>query len=183
VRWWLRSLAVGAVVGLASGLIVGGLVGRVFMRLLFLAQKDTRGIERAMGAIIGDFTAGGTLFIGIFGGFIGLVLGIAYVAGRALMPRGLWRRELWFVLATCGLLLGLIIRLNREDFAILPVTLSLLLIAGSVLVTALPVPLLVERFAPDRARNPGPAARGVLLVGAVAIAVYAAWGIALAYSA
>jgi hypothetical protein len=183
VRWWLRSVAIGAVVGLVVGLVVGGTLGRVFMRLLFLARKDALGFETAMGAIVGEFTAGGTIFICLFGAFIGLVLGIAYVAARALMPRRLWRRELWFVLATCGLMLGFIIRLNREDFAILPVTLSLLLIVGSVLVTALPVPVLVERFAPDRDRNPGRAARGVLRLGAVAIAAYAASGIALAYSA
>jgi hypothetical protein len=102
VRWWLKGLAVGAVVGLGVGFFVGDTLGRVFMRLLFLA---------------------------------------------------------------------------------LPVTLGLLLIAVSVVVAALPVPLLVERFAPDRRRDPGPAARRVLGIGAFAIAVYAASGIILAYSA
>jgi hypothetical protein len=183
VRWWLRGFLVGAVVGLAAGLVVGGTLGRVFMRLLFLARKDTLGFETAMGAIIGDFTAGGTIFICLFGGFMGLLLGVGYVAGRALMPLRLWQRELWFGLAACGLMLGLLSRVNREDFAVLPVTLSLLLIGGSVLVTALPVPLLVERFAPDRERNPGVAARRVLGLGAIAIGVYAATGIAVAYSA
>ena len=183
MRWWLRSFAVGAVVGLGAGLVVGGTVGRVFMRLLFLARKDSLGLETAMGAIIGDFTAGGTIFICFFGALMGLLLGVAYVAGRALMPPRLWRRKLLFVLAACGLMLGFIIRLNREDFAVLPVTLSLLLIAASVLVTALPVPFLVERFAPDRDRNPGVAARSVLGLSAVAIAVYAVSGIAVAYSA
>jgi hypothetical protein len=183
VRWWLRSLAVGAVVGLAAGFVVGGTLGRVFMRLLFLARKDTLGLETAMGAVIGDFTAGGTIFICVFGAVLGLLLGIVYAAARMLMPPTLWRRELLFVLATCGLMLGLLVRVNRDDFAVLPVTLSLVLIAASVVATALPVPLLVERFAPDRDRNPGPAARRVLGLGGLAIAVYAASGIALAYSA
>jgi len=183
VRWWLRSLAVGAVVGLAAGFVVGGTLGRVFMRLLFLARKDTLGFETAMGAIIGQFTAGGTIFICVFGAFLGLLLGVAYVAARVLLPLSLWRREVAFVLATCGLMLGLLVRLNRDDFAVLPVTLSLLLVVGSVVVTALPVPFLVERFAPDRERSPGRAVRGALGLGAVAIAVYAATGIALAYSA
>jgi hypothetical protein len=183
VRWWLKNLAVGAVVGLAVGFVVGGALGRVFMRLLFLTRKDTLGFETAMGAIIGQFTAGGTVFICIFGAFLGLLLGVAYVAARVLMPLSLWRREVSFVAATCGLMLGLLVRVNRDDFAVLPVTLSLLLIVGSVLVTALPVPFLVERFAPDRERRPGSAARRVRALGAVAIVVYAASGIALAYSA
>jgi hypothetical protein len=183
VRWWLRSFAVGAVVGLVAGFVIGGTLGRVFMRLLFLARKDTLGFETAMGAIIGKFTAGGTIFICVFGAFLGLLLGVAYVATRVLMPLSLWRREVSFVVATCGLMLGLLVRVNRDDFAILPVTLSLLLIVGSVVVTALPVPFLVERFAPDRERERGSAARRVRVLGAVAIAVYAASGIALAYSA
>lgn len=33
---------------------------------------------------------------------------------------------------------------------------SLLLIVGSVALTAIPVPIPVKRFAPDRARSPGP---------------------------
>ena len=76
MRWWLRSLFVGAAVGLAVGFVVGGTLGRVFMRLLFLAHEDTLGFETAMGAIVGDFTAGGTTFIFIFGGAMGLVLGL-----------------------------------------------------------------------------------------------------------
>ncbi len=55
-----RSIGVGAGVGLAVGLVVGGTLGRVFMRLLFLAREDTLGFETAMGAIVGDFTGGGT---------------------------------------------------------------------------------------------------------------------------
>jgi hypothetical protein len=183
MRWWLRSFGVGALVGLVTGLVVGGTAGRVFMRLVFLAREDARGFETAMGASIGDFTAGGTLFIAIFGAAVGLLFGLAYVAGRTFLPSRLWVRELSFVLAACGLLLGLLVRINREDFALLPVTLSLVLIVASVLVTALPVPLLVERFAPDRARSPGTAARTVLGVSGVAIAVYAATGIAIAYTA
>lgn len=182
MRWWLRNLAIGAAIGLSVGLVVGGTLGRVFMRLLFLAREDTLGFETAMGGIIGDFTAGGTVFICVFGALMGLVLGLAYVGVRALMPSRLrWRVSL-FVLAAGGLMLGLIVRGNREDFAILPVTLSLLLIAGSVVLTAIPVPVLIERFAPDRERSPGVAARAALGLGAVAVTVYAATAITAVYS-
>lgn len=182
MRWWLRSLAVGAAVGFSVGLVVGGALGRVFMRILFLAKEDTLGFETAMGAIIGDFTGGGTFFICLFGAFMGFLLGLAYACVRGLMPSQVWWRESLFVLGAGGLMLGVVIRGNRDDFAILPVTLSLLLIAVSVVITALPVPILVERFAPDRDRNPGPAGYAVVGVGVAAIAVYAILAIAAAYA-
>jgi hypothetical protein len=182
VRWWLRSLVIGATVGFVVGLAVGGTLGRVFMRILFLAREDTLGFETAMGAILGDFTAGGTMFIGAFGATMGLVLGLVYVCVRALLPSRIWWRVSLFVFAASGLLLGVIIRDNRDDFSILPVTLSLLLIVGSVVLTAIPVPVLVERFAPDRDRSPGLAAHAVVGFGVVAIAVYATLAIAAAYA-
>ena len=181
--WWLRSLATGAAVGLGVGFVVGGTLGRIFMRILFLSREDTRGFETAMGAIVGDLTGGGTLFICAFGAVMGLGLGLAYVCLRAFVPsRGWWRGSL-FVYSATGLMLGLLVRVNRDDFAILPVTLSLFLIVASVAVTAVPVPILVERFAPGHDRSPGPVARAAVGVGAVAIAVFAATAIATAYSA
>ena len=132
MRFWFRSLAVGALVGLGIGFVVGGTLGRIFMRVLFFTRQDTRGIETAMGAIIGELTSGGTVFICIFGAIMGVGLGLAYVGLRALLPStARWRAPL-FVCAASGLMLGFLVRINREDFALLPVTLSLLLIAGSV---------------------------------------------------
>jgi len=181
VRWWLRSLAVGAAVGLVVGFVVGGALGRVFMRIIFLAKHDTLGLETAMGAIIGDFTSGGTLFICLFGGVMGVLLGLAYVCVRALMPSRTRWREAIFVVAATGLMLAIMIDGNREDFAILPVTLSLLLMVGSVVLTALPVPILIERFAPDRERRPGAVANAVMGLGIVAIGVYATTAVITVY--
>ena len=152
------------------------------MRILFLSREDTRGFETAMGAIVGDLTGGGTLFICAFGAVMGLGLGLAYVCLRAFVPRGRWRGSL-FVYSATGLMLGLLIHVNRDDFAILPVTLSLFLIVASVAVTAVPVPILVERFAPGHDRSPGPVARTMVGAGMVAIAVFAATAISTAYSA
>lgn len=182
MRWWLRSLALGAGIGFAVGLIVGGLLGRAFMRVLALAEDDSLGFETAMGAIVGELTAAGTAFIAFFGAGIGLALGLAYSVVRTLLPSRLWVRELVFVTGASALLVGSILRDNREDFALLPVTLSVVLVAGSVALTAAPVPLLVERLAPDRGRRPGPAAYALVGVGLVAAGVYAVLGIVDAYS-
>ena len=182
MRWWLRNLAVGAAIGLAVGAVVGGTLGRVFMRIVFLAEGDALGFETAMGAIVGEFTARGTASIYGSGATAGLVLGLAYAIGRTLLPLGTRRRTILFTLGTSAFMLGLIVRENREDFTFLPVTLSLLLVVASVALTAAPVPILVERVDPDRMRQPGRLAHGVVVLAMTGFAVFALTGIMIAYA-
>lgn len=182
MRWWLRSLATGAAVGLAVGLVVGGTLGRIFMRLVFLAEDDAIGFQTAMGAIVGEFTGAGTAAIYVFGAIAGVALGLAYAIGRTLLPSGTQLRTILFTVGTTAFMLGQIVRGNREDFVVLPVTLSLLLVVGSVALTALPVPMLVERFAPDRKRQPGRVAQSVVGLGMTGFAVFAVTGIMIAYA-
>ena len=87
-----------------------------------------------------------------------------------------------FTLGTTAFMLGQIVRGNREDFTFLPVTLSLLLVGGSVALTAAPVPILVERLAPDGHRQPGRLAHGVVVLGMTGFAVFALTGIMVAYA-
>ena len=181
-RSWFRNLAIGAGVGLAVGLVVGGTVGRIFMRVLFLVEEGNNGFATAMGAIIGDFTGGGTAFIYIFGTIAGIALGLAYTAGRMLLPSGVRLRVIVFTLGTTAFMVGQITRANRDDFALLPVTFSLLLIVVSVALTAAPVPFLIERLAPDRQRTPGRLARGVVVLGMTGFALFGVSGIVIAYS-
>ena len=56
------------------------------------------------------------------------------------------------------------------------------LIVGSVALTAVLVPILVERFHPDRERKPGRLAQGVVALGMTGFAVFGLTGIMLAYS-
>lgn len=160
------------------GFLVGSVLGRIFMRIIFLAGEATLGFETALGAVLGDVTAGGTLVVGVAGGFFGLVLGHGCVALRPLLPSALWVRELVFVLAATVLLLARTSRGNREDFSLLPLTPSLALIAGSVALTAVPAPLLVERLAPDRERSPGVIAQAAVGLGLAGSGVSAALAIA-----
>ena len=182
MRWWFRSVLSGAAVGLAVGLVVGGTLGRVFMRVLFLAREDTLGFQTAMGAIVGEFTGPGTLAIYVFGAFSGIALGVAYALGRTLLPSGTAIRTAIFTLGATSFMLGQIVRGNREDFAVLPVTLSLALIVGSVALTAAPLPLLVERVAPDRERRPGRLTGALVALGMCGFAAFAATGITIAYA-
>ena len=183
MRWWIRNLAVGAAVGLAVGVVVGGTLGRVYMRLVFLAEHDALGFRTAMGAIVGQFTRGGTTFIYLFAGFAGVLLGVSYAAARPLLPSGTRGRTIVFVLGATAFMLGQIARSNREDFTFLPVTRSLVLTAGAVALTAVFVPVLVERVQPDRARRPGRLAQGILTLGMTGFAVFGLTGILIAYAA
>ncbi len=178
----LRTLVVGAGVGLLVGVVVGGTVGRIFMRILFLVNEGNRGFETARGAIIGDLTRAGTGSIYGFAAFAGLVLGLAYTVGRTLLPSRTGLRTAVFTIGTTAFMLGEIVRDNRADFGFLPVSLSLILVAVSVAVTAAPVPLLVERFAPDRQRAPGRVARAIVVIGMTGFVLYAVTGIVIAYS-
>ncbi len=182
MRFWACNLAIGAGVGLVVGLVVGGTVGRIFMRILFLTREENTGFATAMGAIIGDFTRAGTFGIYGFAAIAGVALGLAYAAARTLMPSRVRLRVLVFTIGTTAFMVGQITRANRDDFSFLPVTFSLLLIVVSVALTAAPVPLLVERLAPDRQRTPGRLARGVVALGMTGFALFAVSGVVIAYS-
>ncbi len=110
------------------------------------------------------------------------MLGLGYAAGRTLLPSGTLLRAIVFTLGTTAFMLGQIVRGNRDDFAFLPVTFSLLLIVVSVALTAAPVPLLVERFAPDRGRSPGRLARSAVVLGMTGFMLFAVSGVVIAYS-
>jgi uncharacterized membrane protein (UPF0136 family) len=182
MRWWLRNLAAGAAAGFAVGLVGGGTLGRVYMRLVFLAEDGALGFETAMGAIVGEFTSGGTASVYGFGAIVGLALGLAYAVTRRLLPDGLAWRTALFVTGTTAFMTGQIVRANRDDFSFLPVTLSLALTAGSVALTALPLPWLVERLAPDRPHQRGVVARGLVVAGMTAFVGFGVTGIVIAYS-
>jgi hypothetical protein len=163
IGWWLRSLAVGALAGGAVGFVVGGLLGRAFMRALALAEEDALGLSTAMGAIVGDLTAGGTFFVFFFGALAGVGLGIGYAAARPLLPSGVvWRTPL-FTLGATALLVPVIVDGNLD-------------------LTALPVPLIVERLAPDRERHPGIVSYAIVGLGLAATSVNAALAISSAYA-
>jgi hypothetical protein len=163
------------------GLVVGGTLGRAVMRLVFLAKQDALGFQTSMGAIVGEFTAGGTGFVYFFGALSGLLLGLAYAVGRTFLPSGTRMRTAVFTLGTTAFMLGQIVRGNREDFTFLPVTVSLLLVAGAVALTAAPVPVLVERLAPDRERDPGPVRQGLVAIALTGFSLFAITGLLIAY--
>ncbi len=182
-NYWGRRFLIGATAGLVIGLVVGGTLGRVYMRLVFLAEDDSLGFPTAMGAIVGTFSTDGTIAIGVFGAIAGTALGLSYAAAGLLLPPGVLARTTIFVVGTTAFLTGQIVRANEDDFAILPVTLSLALTATAVALTALPLPWVVERLVPVRRKSWRPyLSRTVVAVGMAGTIAYGVSGIVIAYS-
>lgn len=75
----LRHVALIGIAGVIAGLLVGGIGGRIFMRLsAMIAPERAIGAFTENGAVVGEITFGGTvaliLFVGIFAGAFGAVI-------------------------------------------------------------------------------------------------------------
>ena len=93
--WGLtRHAAIGGIAGVVTGLLVGGVGGRLFMRAAGAAAREAaQGATTEAGFSVGEITLGGTLsfiiFVGIFSGAAGAFL---YLIFRPWLARaGRWR--------------------------------------------------------------------------------------------
>jgi len=89
----LRSLAVAMLSGFVAGAIAGGVGSRIAMRIVAITAGDAdQGAITDAEATVGEITAGGTIFLIMFGGFIGVLGGVAYLGARRwLADAGSWR--------------------------------------------------------------------------------------------
>ena len=84
----LRDIARGGLAGLAVGIVVGGIGGRLAMRLIALLIPESTGRFTENGARIGDITLGGTFALLLFGGvFAGIFVGTIWVVVSPWLPR------------------------------------------------------------------------------------------------
>jgi len=157
-EWTARTLARGMAPGLVAGVIVGGLGSRLAMRVLATTSPLARGFETDFGATVGEITAGGTLFLLILGGLLGMIGGILYLAIRGVLPRNAWLAGVAFGVVLLALSGRLLVDPNNLDFVILsPLPVAVALFSALPLVFGLVfVPL---------ARWMEPAILGTRLVG------------------
>jgi hypothetical protein len=156
----LRDIAVGGLAGLFAGVIIGGIGGRIVMRLAAMIVPDAAGLATENGEIVGAVTLPGTLALLFFGGVLaGVVAGTIWVVARPWLPPG--RRERLFASIVLALAFGtiLLIEADNPDFLILrhhPVVVGMLVlliaITGPAVALAdawldgrLPVPLSLRR--------------------------------------
>jgi hypothetical protein len=124
-----RDIARGGIGGLAVGVVVGGLGGRVAMRLVALLIPDASGSFTENGNRIGDITLGGSLGLIIFAGlFVGIFVGVIWVVVSPWLPRSLGLRTLAAVPLAIGLGAFGLIQGNNPDFSVLGYEASVILV-------------------------------------------------------
>ena len=171
----LRDIARGGLAGLAVGIVVGGLGGRLAMRLIALIVPESTGRFTENGNRIGDITLGGTFALLIFGGlFAGIFLAVIWVVVSPWLPRSLGPRVVAAIPLAIGLgAFGVIVGSNT-DFIVLgfepSVVVVLLAFVGLVGASMAVVDAWLDRRLPRPRSSRSPEAGGYLaisLVGAV----------------
>jgi hypothetical protein len=161
--WRRRGLAFG--IGASVGLLVGGVGGRLAMRLIADADPSAFGLGTASGATIGTVTVGGTLSVVVQTGILGGGLfGLTYLWIRRCLPR--WR-ALAYGLALTIVATGINVGGNLHDFEILPRLLSVSLFATLFFAYGVITALLIDRAVP-RADERAPSVMRLALIGLVA---------------
>jgi hypothetical protein len=119
----VRHVAIAGIAGLVTGIVVGGIGGRLFMRIAGAAARDTaQGATTEAGFTVGEVTFGGTvaliLFIGVFVGIVGAAL---YLIFRPWLSwAGRWRGVAFgVVLLAVGSATSDVMNPDNVDFLIL----------------------------------------------------------------
>ena len=115
----LRDIARGGISGAIVGIVVGGLGGRVVMRIVAILHPDAVGALTENGNRIGDVTVGGTLFLVLFGLILCALAGALWVIVGPWIPgntgaRALLTAGIAIAIGTPELIIG-----RNPDFVIL----------------------------------------------------------------
>ena len=115
----LRDIARGGLAGAVAGVFVGGIGGRIVMRLAALVHSSAVGAITENGNRIGEISLGGTLFLLVFGLIFGLMAGGLWVIASPWIPGRTTTRA--FLTAGVAILIGtpLVIIGGNPDFMIL----------------------------------------------------------------
>lgn len=81
-----RTLAIGALSGALAGVVIGGGLGRLTMRLLAATSPAARGGVTDAGAVVGRISLSGTLELAGFTTGAGLTAGLVYLVMRRALP-------------------------------------------------------------------------------------------------
>lgn len=143
----LGSGAIGAIAGAISGLLWGGVGGRIAMRVVFLTSNDSvRGLTSDDGFEIGQITTA-TIFLLIFTSVLGAVLGALYGLLRMFTAGPTWAVAMGVTLATAAGGGASIVHADGVDFRFLdPLWLTIGLFIVLPAGWALTVVLLTERL-------------------------------------
>ena len=93
-RWWLgleptvRLLSATIIIGAATGAVIGGLGGRLAMRMLFLTSDEAvKGLTSDDGFEIGRFSLGDTAGLVVVTSLIGVIAALLFLVARPFVSR------------------------------------------------------------------------------------------------
>lgn len=116
----LRTMAAATAVGLALGLLLGGIGSRLAMRALFLtSDPSVRGLVSDDGFRIGQFNAAATLSLLVVGTVIGVIGAIVYLAVRPFLVGPGWLRWTTCALGAGAVVGSMIVHDDGVDFTVL----------------------------------------------------------------
>lgn len=116
----LRRIASAGIAGAIAGIVVGGLGGRIVMRVAAVLNPGATGLRTDNGELIGAVTMNGTLALLLFGGLAsGLVAAIVWVVVSPWQPRTGLRRSTAAALAAVALGGPFVARSDNTDFRVL----------------------------------------------------------------
>lgn len=182
----LRTLVVTAIAGGVSGFLVGGVGGRLAMRVLALTSPDiAQGRLTDDAARVGEFTLVGSFALALALGVIGAILAMGYLLVRRVLPAAPVTRVWRTALLTAAIGGAVLVHDHPSfDYSILGpawLAVSLFIVIPGLYGAALA--FLVERYAAtDPPRFPGPVSRlwhgpAVTLLGSVAYWALVVWGV------
>jgi hypothetical protein len=150
----VRTGAVALVVGATVGLVVAGGGARLAMRLIAVADnREDFGAITSSEATVGEITLEGTVAVLLTGLALGIMGALLYVALRAWLPVRRDYRSVIYVLMVLGFGLSLTIDGNQGDFVFLDTATSLATFSAVLVLYAVAVPVLIDRFAPRVVRR------------------------------
>ncbi len=115
----LRTFAAATAAGVASGIVVGGIGGRLAMGLLAAQNPEDHGRLTDDGFVMGQFTVSGT--INLIGAtyFLGLFASLVYLALRGLLIGPLWFQVASMALGAGVVVGALLVSPDGVDFTVL----------------------------------------------------------------
>ena len=111
-----RTISIGVLAGAVSGLVVGGMGGRVLMFVLAQLNPEDAGIQTDDDFPIGEFTVSGTLNLFVIATVIGVIGGLILLVVRGLRFGPRWFRVLSMPLGATMVLGASLVHSDGVDF-------------------------------------------------------------------
>jgi hypothetical protein len=148
-----KRLGIGVLAGAISGLVVGGIGGRLFMFVLAELNPEDSGVRTDDGVPIGQFTLDGTANLLVITTVIGVIGGLFFLALRGLRFGPPWFRVLSMPVGATIVVGSMLVHSDGVDFTLLqPVELGVAMTLAVPFLYTLLLAWLADRWLGDEHR-------------------------------